>query len=244
MSIAVATLSACGSSISRSSSIGATEPDAGATGAGPVDSGSLPSEDASSPSQGGADGGPLDGGPPLSNDASGPSLGGTDLWRVEGGSPPSEDASGPSPGDADAGNRSGTYCAVAPWTNSPTAFATTDGRGTIPAGTYTLRYVSGAQIHDASEGYEVTTHYVAANNIEAGHHLFNGASPETSSTSVWLDGTGLVGSLPTVADVEQQNAGHTWTFQHAGGPLLVTFYDDYYGDNQGPGTLLCLDVSP
>ena len=101
-----------------------------------------------------------------------------------------------------------------------------------------------AEIHDASEGYEVTTHYVAANNIEAGHHLFNGASPETSSTSVWLDDTGLVGSLPTVAAVEQQNAGHTWTFQHAGGPLLVTFYDDYYGDNQGPGTRLCIDVSP
>ena len=178
------------------------------------------------------------------SDASGPSQGRADLGRVESGSPPSEDASLARRWATRTQEHVGHLLAVTPWTNSPTAFATTDGRGTIPAGTYTLRYVSGAQIHDASQGYEVTTHYVAANNIEAGHHLFNGASPETSSTSVWLDDTGLVGAMPTVAAVEQQNAGHTWTFQHAGGPLLVTFYDDYYGDNQGPGTLLCIDVSP
>jgi hypothetical protein len=141
--------------------------------------------------------------------------------------------------DSDSGHD--TFCVTAPWVNSPVQFAAADGRMSIPAGTYTLRYVGGAQIHDGSEGYEVTAHYVIG-TIEAGHHLFNGASPETSVTSVWLDDAGTIGSQPTVTDVEQKNAGHTWSFQHAGGPLFITYYDDYYGDNQGPGTRLCIDV--
>src|SRR5262249_46088037 len=54
--------------------------------------------------------------------------------------------------------------------------------------------------------------------------------------------TGTIGSQPTVSDVEQKNAGHTWSLQHAGGPLFITYYDDYYGDNQGPGTRLCVEA--
>ena len=75
------------------------------------------------------------------------------------------------------------FCATAPWLNSPVAFATPQGRTTLPAGMYMLKYMGDTQIHDASEGYEVTAHYMSG-TIEAGHHLFNGASPETSSTSL------------------------------------------------------------
>jgi hypothetical protein len=147
--------------------------------------------------------------------------------------------------DADAGTiapPANSFCVTAPWINTPATFEAQDGATAIPPGEYTLRYVGGAQIHDPSEGYEVTAHYVASDGTLAGHHLFNGPTPETSPTSAWLDDTGTVGRQPTVADVERLNAGHTWPLQHGGGPLGITYYDDYYGDNQGPGTRLCLDV--
>jgi hypothetical protein len=134
-------------------------------------------------------------------------------------------------------------CVVAPWTDVPAQLTSGTGNDDFPPGAYTLRYGGGGMIHDPSEGYEVTAHYVSS-GIACGHHLYNGADPSTSTTSVWLGTDGLVGSLPSVAAVEQDNAGHTWSIQHAGGPLFITYLDDYYGDNQGPGTQLCIAPSP
>jgi hypothetical protein len=128
---------------------------------------------------------------------------------------------------------------VAPWRDTPVQFTSTGPTDDLPPGTYTLTYEKGAMIHDQSEGYEVTAHYVSG-ALECGHHMFNGASPSSSTTSFWLTTNGLVGSLPSVAAVEQANAGHAWTFQHAGGPLFIAYVDDYYGDNQGPGSVFCI----
>ncbi len=151
------------------------------------------------------------------------------------------------------------FCVVAPWTDDPQPFVSSDGSTNIPAGTYSVRYVGGAQSHDAMDQYaggcgeqpgdfptcfEVTAHYDAF-GIEAGHHIYNGANPYSadSTTSFWIDGI-TVGNLPTVAAVEQANVGHTWTLAHAGGPLFITYYDNDYGGNVGPGTQFCIDASP
>jgi hypothetical protein len=134
-------------------------------------------------------------------------------------------------------------CVVAPWTDTPLQLTSGTGDDDLPPGAYTLRYVSGAMIHKPSQGYEVTAHY-ASSGIECGHHLYNGADPGSSTTSVWLSTDGLVDDLPSVAAVEQDNAGHTWAVQHTGGPLFITYLDDYYGDNQGPGSQLCIAPSP
>jgi len=113
----------------------------------------------------------------------------------------------------------------------------------MPAGSYIITYVSGAQIHDVDTGYEVTGHYFGKNMIQAGHHLFTGDSPETGATSLWLDGTGLT-SGGSIADVELANHGHTWPLQHTGGELRITLYDDDYHDNSGPGSRLCIAAAP
>jgi hypothetical protein len=138
----------------------------------------------------------------------------------------------------------GAYCVTAPWTNVRAQFVGPGGATNTPAGTYTLRYVGGAQIHDAvQDGYEVTAHY-PIDGIEAGHHLFNGDNPSTSTTRVWLDSNGTFGGVGwSVADVERANAGHTWSIEHAGGPLFITYVDNDYSDNQGPGTRFCVDVA-
>jgi hypothetical protein len=100
-------------------------------------------------------------------------------------------------------------------------------------------YEKGAMIHDTSQGYEVTAHYECG-ALQCGHHIFNGATLPSSTTNFWLTTDGLVGAQGSVHAVEQANAGHDWTFQHAGGPLFITYLDDYYGDNQGPGSVFCI----
>ena len=137
------------------------------------------------------------------------------------------------------------WCATAPWVNEPVKFIGDSG-AIIPVGSYLLRYVSGAQIHDVDLGYEVTRHYYPKTGIEAGHHLFSGESPETGATSLWLDEVGLVSTSPgaTIAQVERANRGHTWPFEHAGGELQITLYDDDYHDNSGPGSRFCIVPKP
>lgn len=148
---------------------------------------------------------------------------------------------GPDTGSAGAGGAPSMdeWCATAPWVNAPEKFIGDPG-SVIPAGSYLLVYVSGAQIHDVDIGYEVTRHYTGKNGIEAGHHLFSGESPETGATSVWLDEVGIVGAGGTIAEVERANRGHTWPFEHAGGELEITLYDDDYHDNSGPGSRFCI----
>ena len=135
----------------------------------------------------------------------------------------------------------GDFCVVAPWTNAPAQFTSESGTTNLPAGTYTLRYLGGAQIHDATEGYEVSSHYDIG-GIQAGHHIYNGSDPSSSSTSIWLDPSNTVGSLPSVAAAEQANAGSTWTIQVTAGPLFITYYDNDYSDNQGPGSQFCIET--
>jgi hypothetical protein len=130
------------------------------------------------------------------------------------------------------------WCAVAPWQEESATFTGESGT-LLPAGKYLVRYEGGAQIHDRSLGYEVTDHYYGKGSIEAGHHIYSGESPETGDTSLWLIDEGLVGGA-TIADVEAANRGYTWPLEHAGGELHVTLYDDYLGDNAGPGTQLCI----
>lgn len=135
------------------------------------------------------------------------------------------------------------WCATAPWVNSPVQFTSDTGNDdgdVIPAGSYWVTYVSGAQIHDLDIGYGVTRHYYGENGIKAGHHIFSGDSPETGATSLWLDDSGITGWGGTIAEVEEANRGHTWPLEHAGGELYITLYDDYYGDNSGPGSRFCI----
>ncbi|HVY32317.1 MAG TPA: hypothetical protein VHB79_37530 [Polyangiaceae bacterium] len=130
------------------------------------------------------------------------------------------------------------WCATAPWKNTPVTFTSDEVGNVIPAGSYTITYMGGAQIHDASIGYEVTGHYIR-NGIMAGHHIFSGASPETGATQLWLDDTGLV-TGGTIAHIEATNFEHTWALEHHGGELAITLYDDVYDDNQGPGSKFCI----
>lgn len=130
------------------------------------------------------------------------------------------------------------WCATAPWKNTPVTFTSDDVGNVIPAGNYTIMYMGGAQIHDASIGYEVTGHYTR-NNVLAGHHIFSGTSPETGTTHLWLDDTGLV-TGGTIAHIEATNFEHTWALEHHGGELAITLYDDVYDDNQGPGSKFCI----
>jgi hypothetical protein len=134
------------------------------------------------------------------------------------------------------------WCATAPWLNKPVVFIGPNGK-VIPPGSYVVTYVGGAQKHDGKIGYEVTGHYFGKNGILAGHHIFSGSSPETGTTSVWLEDTGLIPG-DSVEDVEQSNRGHTWPLQHTGGELSITLYDDVYEDNLGPGTQLCISAAP
>lgn len=136
------------------------------------------------------------------------------------------------------------WCVTAPWLNSPARFTSEDDTGdALPAGDYVLEYEGGAQIHDGKIGYEVTGHYYGMNGILAGHHLFSGASPETGTTQLWLEDTGLV-TGGTLAHIEAANFGHTWSFKHvADGELFITLYDDVYEDNKGPGTRFCITAA-
>jgi len=154
-------------------------------------------------------------------------------------------ASGAGDGDGDGGAPDVTqaWCATSPWLDVPAATFTGDSGTVIPAGSYVLTYVSGAQIHDAAIGYEVTRHYYGKGGLEAGHHLFSGDSPETGATSQWLDQVGIVGYGGTIEEVEAANRGHTWPLEHAGGELHITLYDDDYHDNAGPGSHFCLTAA-
>lgn len=136
------------------------------------------------------------------------------------------------------------WCATAPWVNEPVLF-TSEAGSAIPAGTYLITYVSGAQIHDLDIGYEVTDWYFGKNSLQAGHHVFSGESPEAGATTFWLDEEGITGSGGTIAEVEAANRGHTWQLpEHAGGELRITLYDDDYDDNSGPGTRFCIRPAP
>jgi formylglycine-generating enzyme required for sulfatase activity len=152
----------------------------------------------------------------------------------------SDGGSSTPPADAGGAPTTSDFCVTAPWTNDPQQFVTASGATSLPAGTYTMRYVGGAMSHYLPQGYEVSAHY-SDDGLQEGHHLYNGATPETSSTSIWLDDVGT-GMEPSVAATEQANAGLTWTITTTGGPLFITYYDDYYGDNAGPGSQLCIDV--
>lgn len=169
-----------------------------------------------------------------------PSQGGTSDV-AEGGAPPDP---GGAAGDGGSGGEPAVeeWCATAPWLNTPVVFANAAGN-VIPAGSYVIRYVGGAQIHDGKLGFEVTGHYYGKNGILAGHHVFSGSSPETGATHLWLEDTGLVRG-GSVDEVELANAGYRWLLEHAGGELSITLYDDVYEDNFGPGTRLCIARAP
>lgn len=141
------------------------------------------------------------------------------------------------------GTRWGEWCATAPIGNAPVVFADEQGNLVIPPGRYDVTYVSGAQIHDPSIGYEVTDHYYGQESLQAGHHLFSGERPESSATHLWLRDEGLV-SGGTIEDVESANRGHTWSLDHDGGELYVTLYDDLVDDNSGPGSTFCVRSRP
>lgn len=141
--------------------------------------------------------------------------------------------------DVTIGTQWGEWCADAPWQNEPVEFRNEAGGVVIPPGDYQLAYVSGAQIHDPDVGYEVTDNYYGKQGLEAGHHVFSGASPKTSATSVWLTDSDLVFG-GSIRDVEEANRGYGWPLSHEGGELYVTLFDDYYDDNKGPGVRLCL----
>jgi hypothetical protein len=151
-------------------------------------------------------------------------------------------AAGDDSGFGGASARDREWCAVAPWLDAPVVFSGEDG-SVIPAGSYWLTYVSGAQIHDVDIGYEVTGHYYGKNALEAGHHLFSGDRPETSVTHVWLADAGLATGA-TLAAVEQANRGHHWPLELPAGELRITLYDDDYHDNSGPGSKLCIVPAP
>lgn len=155
-------------------------------------------------------------------------------WSVEQGAAAGQAGAGGTPEPA--------WCAIAPWLNNPVRFDSQDGDA-IPAGSYRITYLSGAQIHDPEIGYEVTRHYYIKTTLEAGHHFFSGESPETGATSLWLDQEGIVGFGGTIAEVEAANRGHTWPLEHAGGELYVTLYDDDYRDNSGPGSRFCITAA-
>jgi hypothetical protein len=133
------------------------------------------------------------------------------------------------------------WCVTAPWQKPPAQF-TGDAGNAIPAGDYVITYVSGGQIHDVDIGYEVTSNYFGMNGLKAGHHIYDGESPESSPTSLWLDETGLVHG-GTLAAVEAANRGHTWKLKHTGGELFIALYDDDYHDNVGPGSRFCLTAA-
>jgi len=136
------------------------------------------------------------------------------------------------------------WCATAPVLNTPVTFTGESGN-VIPAGSYLITYVSGAQIHDPDIGYEVTDFYTGKNGLAAGHHVFSGDSPETGDTSLRLDEEGIVGSGGSIAEVEDANRGHTWPLMHsAEGELRITLYDDDYHDNVGPGSRFCVVPAP
>ncbi len=149
-------------------------------------------------------------------------------------------ASGADEGGAAAGGQP-IWCATGPWLNRPTTFTSVAGNY-IPAGSYLIRYESGAQLHQPVIGYEVTAHYSVPNGLQAGHHIYSGESVETGATSLWLDDQGLV-TGSSVADVENSNRGHTWPLEHGGGELHITLYDDDYHDNLGPGSRLCMSAA-
>lgn len=130
------------------------------------------------------------------------------------------------------------WCATAPVDGTVAMFSSENGE-VIPAGSYWLFYVSGAQIHDTDIGYEVTGHYWGKAGIEAGHHVYSGEKPDSTGTHSWLTSEGLV-TADSVAKVEAANRGHTWELEHAGGSLRIELYDDVYGDNSGPGSHFCL----
>ncbi len=137
------------------------------------------------------------------------------------------------------GARFGEWCATVPIDGSSVQLQSERGSVVIPPGPYVVVYVSGAQIHDPEVGFEVTDQYYGDNSLRAGHHVFSGESPESSATSSWLDDEGLLfgGSLE---EVESANVGHRWPLEHAGGELYIKLYDDYYGDNSGPGSTFCV----
>jgi hypothetical protein len=139
------------------------------------------------------------------------------------------------------------WCATAPWmSKTAVAFGNDEGSSDIPVGSYVIRYVSGGQVHDLDLGYEVTGHYYF-NSLEAGHHVFGGDSPETGTPSLWLEDVGLLqfGADATLAQVEEANRGHAWPpFEHPGGQLHITLYDDDFRDNKGPGSRFCISAAP
>jgi hypothetical protein len=171
---------------------------------------------------------------------------GARLSLTEGGSAGQVSSAGTESGGGfgGAGNAGGApsqeqWCATSPWDGTSAKFDGDSG-SVIPAGTYVIAYLSGAQVHDPDIGYEVTRHYYGSNGLPAGHHVFSGENPETGATSLWLDELGIVGAGGTIDQVEAANRGHTWPLRHAGGELRVVLYDDDYHDNQGPGTRLCI----
>jgi hypothetical protein len=132
------------------------------------------------------------------------------------------------------------WCATSPVDGTSATF-TSDGGTVIPAGAYSITYISGAQIHDADIGYEVTRHYYL-DGLEAGHHVYGGDSPQPG-TSIWLDEVGIVGAGSTIAEIEALNYGHVWPYEHAGGELHVVLFDNDYRDNKG-GTRFCVVTAP
>lgn len=133
------------------------------------------------------------------------------------------------------------WCATSPVDGKSATFAN-DAGSVIPAGNYAITYVSGAQIHDADIGYEVTGHYYVE-GLEAGHHVYSGDSPKPG-TSIWLDEVGIGGAGGTIAELEALNYGHVWPYEHAGGALHVVLFDNDYRDNKGPGTRFCVVPAP
>lgn len=156
---------------------------------------------------------------------------------------PGEGGASAGAGAGGAGGAAGVagWCATSPVDGKSATFTSDDGT-VIPAGSYSITYISGAQIHDADIGYEVTRHYYL-DGLEAGHHVYSGDSPKQGS-SIWLDEVGVGGAGGTIAEIEALNYGHIWPYEHAGGELRVVLFDNDYRDNKGPGTHFCVVPAP
>lgn len=157
----------------------------------------------------------------------------------------SGDAGAPSAGAGGAPPEVESWCATSEWASKAAVTFVNDDGNVIPAGNYVLTYVSGAQLHDPDLGFEVTGHYYYG-TIEAGHHLFSGdALGEVGATKLWLEDAGTVklGPTGTVAAVEEANKGYPWPFSHVGGELHITFLDNDYSDNKGPGSRFCVSAA-
>src|SRR5690606_7121336 len=102
--------------------------------------------------------------------------------------------------------------------------------GWFPAGTYRVVYAGGAMQYgnEPLGGYRVREESKPHFTVQ-----FNGGEVEAPGS--WDE-------YPTVAEVEAANAGDFVSFDHGGGDITLTFEDDPYEDNGGPGVRFELQI--